>query len=150
MLLYLQPCYHIFSFGGKPRYFNIRWGCPSMFILPSLYISLPLLLMLISVQKAAGCISFLNTLESLQDFRSVSQMDSEVVLEFSEQLLIGLQQLMVAQAQQSTWRKAVMSTNFLYNSFALTSITLLTGGLKGKLVVEAGYESFTHFPASSK
>jgi hypothetical protein len=60
-------------------------------------------------------------------------MDSEVVLEFSEQLLIGLRQLMIAQAQQSAWKKAVMSKNFILFLFS-TLVTLLSGGLKDKLV----------------
>jgi phosphoglycerol transferase MdoB-like AlkP superfamily enzyme len=79
------------------------------------------LLALTHVQKAAGCFSFMNSLESLQDFRSVSQMNSEEVLEFSEQLLIGLQQLMIAQAQQGAWRKAVMGMNFIQFRFSYLS-----------------------------
>ena len=112
-------------------------------------VSLLFLLTLTGVQKAAGCISFLNTLESLQDFRSVSRMDSEVVLEFSEQLLIGLQQFMVAQAQQSAWKKAIMCMKFI-QLLSLIVATLLAGGLKDKLVSKLAMKVSTIFLRAEK
>jgi hypothetical protein len=60
------------------------------------------------VKRAAGCISLFDT----------ANIPREAVLEFSEPLLRSLQQLMVAQAQQCAWRKAVMSmTSFPLFSF---------------------------------
>jgi hypothetical protein len=62
------------------------------------------------MQKAAGYISYLNDSKLLPVLCSVSRR--EVALEFSERFLVGLQQLMIAQAQKQAWRKAISSRFF--------------------------------------
>jgi hypothetical protein len=81
------------------------------------------------MQKAAGYISYLNDSKFLRVLYSVSR--EEVALEFSECFLVGLQQLMIAQAQKWAWRKATSSTFF---HFLSDQAKVTIGGLKHGLV----------------